>query len=140
MELKSEVAGERPSKRPKLQQSITSLFHSIGPRFVEAIGTQLVCPYCQRKFRAPQGLVAHRHMHERRGDVISRQTKIKFKKPSRSPPGRPRVLSKDPARAPLLQLSPVNVGVGPGNCSDKPILLPGKIPSTSSEHMTRDSR
>ena len=41
-----------------------------GPKFVEACGIQLVCPYCRRKFKAPQGLVAHKHMHERAGDSI----------------------------------------------------------------------
>ena len=55
MECKSDVENHRPSKRAKVQQSITSMFHGIGPRFVEASGTQVVCPYCQHKFRAPQG-------------------------------------------------------------------------------------
>ena len=47
-----------------------------GPKFVEAPGTQLLCPYCQRKFRAPQGLVAHKHMHERAGDSVLKRRKL----------------------------------------------------------------
>ena len=58
------------SKRVKLQQSITTMCKMEGPKFVEACGVQLVCPYCRRKFKAPQGLVAHKHMHERAGDSI----------------------------------------------------------------------
>ena len=55
MDPKSQTTMARPSKRPKLQQSITSMLQGIGPKFVEATGKQLVCPYCQYKFRAPQG-------------------------------------------------------------------------------------
>ena len=57
-------------KRRKLQQSIRSMFQRSAPKFVEAVGVQLVCRYCNRKFRAPQGLSAHIHMHERAGDQI----------------------------------------------------------------------
>ena len=31
------------------------MLQGIGPKFVEATGKQLVSPYCQYKFRAPQG-------------------------------------------------------------------------------------
>ena len=31
------------------------MLQGTGPKFVEATGKQLVCPYCQYKFRAPQG-------------------------------------------------------------------------------------
>ena len=62
------VENEKPEKRAKLQQTITSMFHAGGPKFVEAAGVQLVCPYCHHKFRAPQGLISHKHMHERAGD------------------------------------------------------------------------
>ena len=31
------------------------MLQGIGPKFVEATGKQLVCPYCQYKFRTPQG-------------------------------------------------------------------------------------
>ena len=31
------------------------MLQGIGPKFVEPTGKQLVCPYCQYKFRAPQG-------------------------------------------------------------------------------------
>ena len=55
MEQKSEFHIERASKRPKLQQSITSMFDRTRPKFVETSGTQLLCPYCGHKFRAPQG-------------------------------------------------------------------------------------
>ena len=55
-------------KRPKLQQSLKSMFLRTEPQFVEAHGVQLMCRYCQRKFLAPQGLAAHIHMHERAGD------------------------------------------------------------------------
>ena len=57
-------------KRRKLQQSIRSMFQRSAPKFVEAVGVQLVCRYCNRKFRAPQGLSAHLYMHERAGDKI----------------------------------------------------------------------
>ena len=57
------------------------MFRKVGPKFVEAVGVQLICPYCERKFRAPQGLVAHKHMHERAGHVIGRPRKLSFKRP-----------------------------------------------------------
>ena len=72
---------ERPIKRQKLQQSITNMFGRIGPKFVEVVGVQLLCPYCHRKFRAPQGLVAHKHMHERNEHTIPQQRKLKFRNP-----------------------------------------------------------
>ena len=34
------VTDERVSKRPRIQQSITSMFFSTGPKFVETIGKQ----------------------------------------------------------------------------------------------------
>ena len=61
---------ERQRKRRKLQQSIRTMFKRTGPKFVEAVGVQLVCRYCNRKFKAPQGLSAHIHMHERAGDFL----------------------------------------------------------------------
>ena len=54
----------------KRQRSIRSMFKKSGPKFVEAVGLQLQCRYCSRKFKAPQGLVAHIHMHERANDPI----------------------------------------------------------------------
>ena len=72
---------ERPVKRQKLQQSITNMFGLIGPKFVEVAGVQLLCPYCHHKFRAPQGLVAHKHMHERNGHTVPKQRKLVFKNP-----------------------------------------------------------
>ena len=79
-------------------------------------------------------------MHERRGDVISRPSKRRFKKPSGMPPGRPLILAKDPARAPLRSIRPSsNVGaidVATGNFSDNPNSVTGKVTSSSSEQMT----
>ena len=59
----------RKFKRPRLQQNIRNMFLRAGPKFVNAVGLQPVCRYCNRKFRAPQGLAVHIHMHERAGDV-----------------------------------------------------------------------
>ena len=72
---------ERPAKRQKLQQSITNMFGRIGPKFVEVVGVQLLCPYCHRKAQAPPGLVAHKHMHERNGHTIPKQRKLKIRNP-----------------------------------------------------------
>ena len=63
-------------KRPKLLQSIKSMFSVSGPKFVEALGTQLLCPYCQCKFRVPQGLVTPKNMHERAGDSVLKRRKL----------------------------------------------------------------
>ena len=57
------------AKKQRLQQNIRSMFLHAGPMFVDAVGLQPVCRYCNRKFKAPQGLVVHMHMHERAGDV-----------------------------------------------------------------------
>ena len=59
--------GQRRGKPQKLQRSIGSMFVQSGPKFVEAVGLKLTCRYCARKFKAPQGLVSHIHMHERVG-------------------------------------------------------------------------
>ena len=40
------------------------MFSGDSPKFVEASGVQLLCPYCHYKFRAPEGLIAYKHMHE----------------------------------------------------------------------------
>ena len=37
---------DRQPRKPKVQRSLTSMFGIQGPKFVEAIGTQLICPYC----------------------------------------------------------------------------------------------
>ena len=50
-----EIKDEKVSKRPKIHWSITSMFCKTGPKFVETIGKQLLCPCCGYKFRAPQG-------------------------------------------------------------------------------------
>ena len=63
---------EPQRKRRKLQQSIRTMFRRSGPKFVEAVGVQLVCRYCNRKFKAPQGLASHIRMHERAGDFLCR--------------------------------------------------------------------
>ena len=81
MDRKPVLTDNRLVKRPRLQQSIDSMFRKVGPKFVEAVGVQLICPYCERKFRAPQGLLAHKHMHERAGHVIGRPRKLSFKRP-----------------------------------------------------------
>ena len=62
--------GQRRGRPSKLQRSIRSMFVKSGPKFVEAVGLQLTCRYCARKFKAPQGLVSHIHMHEQAGDAI----------------------------------------------------------------------
>ena len=54
------------------------MFSGDSPKFVEASGVQLLCPYCHHKFRAPQGLIAHKHMHEQAGDTIYPMEKFKF--------------------------------------------------------------
>ena len=73
------------------------MFRSDCPKFVEAPGVQLVCPYCGHKFRAPQGLVSHKHMHERAGDKIRPKEKpyvFKFSsKPSK--PGPPDIRERN---------------------------------------------
>ena len=87
----------RRNKRQKPQQNLTSMFRPGEPKFVEVTGVQLSCPYCNLKFRAPQGLVNHKYMHERRGDKIPK-------------PGRPRILNPL-AVAPSPQLSKVPLKV-----------------------------
>ena len=67
------IDGAPKPKRQKLQQSIKSMFLRSGPKFVEGDGVQPICRYCNRKFRAPQGLVVHIHMHERAGDLPLQQ-------------------------------------------------------------------
>ena len=48
------------NKCVKIQRTLTSMFGLAGPEFTEVRGVQLICPYCHRKFRAPQGLVSHK--------------------------------------------------------------------------------
>ena len=81
MHYKPEVVDERAPKRPKVQQAITNMFTREGPKFVEVVGVQLLCPYCHKKFKAPQGLVSHKHMHERAGHVVQKQKKRDVKRP-----------------------------------------------------------
>ena len=76
---RNRVDNPRKPKRPKVQQSVRNMFLNIGPKFVEAVGVQPTCGYCGRKFKAPQGLTVHIHMHERSGDVLME------KSPNRSP-------------------------------------------------------
>ena len=82
MDRKPELVDGRPLKRPKVQQSLTNMFSREGPKFVEVVGVQLLCPYCHRKFRAPQGLVVHKYMHERAGHVIRKRRKAGYRPPS----------------------------------------------------------
>ena len=63
---------DREPGRSNLQRTITSMFNQGGPRFVEVTGVQLVFPHCNCKFRAPQGLVNHKYMHERAGYTLYR--------------------------------------------------------------------
>ena len=72
------IENDEQGKRRKLQQTITSMFQATGPEFVEAPGLQLVCPYCHHKFKAPQGLISHKYMHERAGHKIPPKKKIAF--------------------------------------------------------------
>ena len=78
--MKRSVASEANSKykRSNLQQTRTSMFTGDLPTFVAVGGVQLQCPYYNRKLLASQGLVAHRHMHERAGDSMHPMQKIKI--------------------------------------------------------------
>ena len=58
------LKNDRQTRKPKVQRTLTSMFGIEGPKFIEAVGTQLICPYCRHKFRAPQGLIPHKHMHQ----------------------------------------------------------------------------
>ena len=78
-----EAKNDRQPRKPKVQRSLTSMFGIQGPKFVEAIGTLLICPYCRHKFRAPQGLIAHKHMYERAGDNILPKARLNFNNYSR---------------------------------------------------------
>ena len=64
---RSAVVEAISNKKPKLQQTITSMFTGDLPTFVEAVGVQLQCPYCNRKLRAPQGLVINHNPHPSAG-------------------------------------------------------------------------
>ena len=64
---------DRESGRSNIQRTIPCLFNEDGPKFVEVTGVQLVFPYCNCKFRVPQGLVNHKYMHERAGDILYRR-------------------------------------------------------------------
>ena len=98
------------AKKPRLQQNIRSMFLSTGPKFVYAVGLQPVCRYCNRKFKAPQGLVVHLHMHERAGDLpmaielqenIPRPDKLVRQQPSDvkfSDPQQRKLKDKSPAK------------------------------------------
>ena len=100
------------SKRVKLQQSITTMFKMEGPKFVEACGVQLVCPYCRRKFKAPQGLVAHKHMHERAGDSIHPKKVLSGKRQTSNPEKEVAVVDKRiiPITPPRVSLPSVEKG------------------------------
>ena len=124
---------ERPVKRQKLQQSITNMLGLIGPKFVEVAGVQLLCPYCHHKFRAPQGLVAHKHMHERAGHRIQKQRKLKFERP---------LESLVPAKASPIRRPEKLVGIGqkeklPKSPSSVKKDLPAAKVSAKNEVMTR---
>ena len=54
------VENDRKDKRLKIQRIITSMSGVQDPKFVEISGLQLICPYCNHKFRPPQGLVVHK--------------------------------------------------------------------------------
>ena len=83
----SNFIGARSCKRQKLQQSIKSMLLRSEPKFVEGPGLQPVCRFCKRKFLAPQGLVAHLHMHERAGDemVLSKNQSAQLREPQPQP-------------------------------------------------------
>ena len=66
---------DRQPKQGKAQRTITSMFRADGPKFVETTCVKLLCPYFGHKFRASQGLVSHKHMHERTGDKILSKVK-----------------------------------------------------------------
>ena len=61
------------------------MFTREGPKFVQIVGVQILCPYCHKKFKAPQGLVSHKHMHERAGHVVSKLKKHDAKRPLEQP-------------------------------------------------------
>ena len=87
--------GTQMPKRRKFQQSIKSMFLRSGPTFIEGPGIQPICRYCKRKFKAPQGLQAHRRMHERLGDYPVLQ-EIKTNVDSDSPPSASSHISLQP--------------------------------------------
>jgi len=51
-----EVNDERVSESPKIQELPTPMVYSPNPKFVETIGTKLLCPNCGHKFRVWQDL------------------------------------------------------------------------------------
>ena len=66
------------------------MFLRSGPRYVEAPDIQQICGYCNRKFRAPQGLIVHLRMHERAGDYPMFNENPEKKSPVISSPSPPR--------------------------------------------------
>ena len=60
--------GTHIAQTPKVSAVHKSMFLRSGATFIERPGVQPICRYCKRKFKAPQGLEAHRRMHERLGD------------------------------------------------------------------------
>ena len=51
-----------------MPEATTNNYMNVSGRLAEAPGLQLVCPYCHHKFKAPQGLISHKYMHERAGE------------------------------------------------------------------------
>ena len=100
--------GQQRGKPPKLQRSIRSMFEESGPKFVEAAGVQLQCRYCSKKFRAPQGLAAHIHMHQRAGDSLLPKSQ---KLPPRDVPPASSPAPPEPSPAPVIDevRSPVKI-------------------------------
>ena len=132
------VQNDVSGKPPKIQRTITSMLGRNGPEFVETTGTQLQCPYCSHKFRAPQGLVAHKYMHERAGDTILPPKRIpRWGRPERHIPKRAAVLRRPP-KPPVSVPSPPeeeheNLVVD----SDDKVTQPEMNPLTTTQYMTR---
>ena len=51
-------------KKIKVQQTLKSVIFGYHLKFVDSVSVQQVYPYYKHTFRAPQGLLACKHMHQ----------------------------------------------------------------------------
>ena len=71
----------------------------MAPIFV-VVGGQLRCRYCSKKFRSPQGLAAHIHMHQRVGDsLLPEGQKLQLRDVPPAPSPAP---AKEEVRSPVI--------------------------------------
>ena len=125
--MKRQLYAAKPrEENQKRQRSIRSMFKKSGPKFVEAVGLQLQCRYCNRKFKAPQGLVSHIHMHERANDPIlhdEQSPNIRLIQPAPAP-ANVKDDVKQPASQPVIanEISkPVKVNINSIKQESKPL-------------------